>query len=175
MAQGINMPRGLILALIGGVVAACAGGLQSAVAEDIPSNVAEETFFETRIRTVLAGTCGKCHGAEVQSGGLRLDSREALLKGGEHGPAVMPGDAEGSLLLRALKHDDDQPVQMPPERPLAEDVIADLTSWVAGGAKWPVKVVEPLASPTAHWAFRPLRMLPCRRIRRAGAASRSIG
>src|SRR5205823_11784026 len=63
-----------------------------------------ETFFELKVRPVLAGRCFKCHGGDKVSSGLRVDSREALLKGGERGPALVPGNAERSVLLRALRH-----------------------------------------------------------------------
>src|SRR5438105_2342424 len=63
-----------------------------------------EAFFEARIRPVLADTCFKCHGGAKTSHGLRVDSRAALLEGGESGPALKPGDPDGSLLLRAMRH-----------------------------------------------------------------------
>ena len=85
------MPRGLI-ALLVGVVAAIVGPL-AAPAEEVTPGGADETFFETRIRPVLSGTCVECHGPDVASGGLRLDTRDGLLKGGDRGPAVVPGDA----------------------------------------------------------------------------------
>ncbi len=65
-----------------------------------------EAFFELKIRPVLAGTCVKCHGPTKASGGLRLDSREAMLKGGEGGPAVVPGDPKSSRLIQAVEHAD---------------------------------------------------------------------
>lgn len=154
------MPRRYVLVLSGGFVLVCAGSLHAAVGQETAPDRAEETFFETRIRPVLVEACVQCHGPDVASGELRLDSREALLKGGEHGPAVVPGDAEQSLLILALKHDDDQPVQMPPEEPLSNEAIADLTAWIAAGAKWPVTEAVAPDSPTAHWAFQPLADVP---------------
>src|SRR6266478_1491510 len=62
----------------------------------------DDTFFERKIRPILAGTCFKCHGGERTSAKLRVDSREALLKGGRSGPAMTPGDPEKSLLIRVL-------------------------------------------------------------------------
>src|SRR5690349_4580956 len=72
-----------------------------------------ETFFERAVRPTLAGTCFPCHGGKKTSGGLRVDSREALVKGGESGPAIVPGDPGKSLLLRAVRHADDVS-EMPP-------------------------------------------------------------
>src|SRR5947209_733677 len=93
-----------------------------------------ETFFELKVRPVLAGSCVKCHGAAKASGGLRLDSREAMLKGGENGPAVVPGDPENSPLVQAVRHDDES-FKMPPDKPLPEAARADLAAWVAAGAR----------------------------------------
>ena len=59
----------------------------------------DDSFFESKIRPVLAGTCLRCHGGQKVSGKLRLDSRESLLKGGASGPAVVPGNPDGSLLI----------------------------------------------------------------------------
>src|SRR5690606_22003016 len=148
--------RRYILVLFGGFVSVCAGSLHTAVGQETAPDRAEETFFETRIRPLLAEACVQCHGPDVASGELRLDSREAMLKGGEHGPAVVPGDAEQSLLILALQHDDDQPVQMPPEEPLKDEAIADLSAWIAAGAKWPVTDAVDPDSSKSHWAFQPL-------------------
>src|SRR4051812_1590457 len=68
-------------------------------------------FFETRIRPVLASNCYECH-TEQRNGGLRLDSRDALLKGGRRGPAIVPGDPDKSLLIQAVRQTDDK-LRMP--------------------------------------------------------------
>lgn len=117
----------------------------------------ENTFFETKIRPVLAQSCVKCHGPTKASGGLRLDTREAILKGGDSGPAVMPGDVESSLLVTAIQHKDGESLQMPPDKPLRAEVVSDLTRWIASGAKWPA--VSPASGMTGndHWAFRPIQ------------------
>src|SRR4051812_14719647 len=69
-------------------------------AQTAPADSAD--FFESKIRPVLANNCYNCHG-NSQLGGLRLDSRDGLLKGGKTGPAIVPGDAENSLLIRAIQ------------------------------------------------------------------------
>jgi hypothetical protein len=115
-----------------------------------------EAFFELKVRPVLAGTCVKCHGATKASGGLRLDSREAMLKGGDDGPAVMPGDPKHSRLIQAIEHAD-KSLEMPPNKLLPEAVRADLSAWVADGAKWPK--AGPSGRTIAgqkHWSFEPL-------------------
>jgi hypothetical protein len=116
-----------------------------------------EAFFETRVRPLLSASCLKCHGEAKQSAGLRLDSRAAMLAGGDSGPAIEPGNAEGSLLVAAVRHADDA-LKMPPNGPLTKAQVADLAAWVAAGAPWP-KAAAASAPITAeaHWAFAPLR------------------
>jgi hypothetical protein len=112
-------------------------------------------FFERRIRPLLADSCLKCHGPEKQWAGLRLDSREAILAGGESGPAVIPGDPEGSLLIRAVRHADDAP-KMPEEGQLSESQIRDLEAWVKSGAFFPNSDSGNQRSRDPnHWAFQP--------------------
>ncbi len=94
-------------------------------------------FFENRIRPVLVASCYDCHstkeGAKLK-GGLALDSRDGLLRGGESGPAIVPGSPEDSLLIDAIRHDG---LEMPPEKKLTEKVIADFVAWVKMGAPDP--------------------------------------
>ena len=66
--------------------------------------LADVEFFESRIRPVLVAECYECHDAKKQKGDLRLDYRDGLLKGGEEGPAIVPGDAKKSLLLQSINH-----------------------------------------------------------------------
>ncbi|SIO35193.1 Planctomycete cytochrome C [Singulisphaera sp. GP187] len=119
-------------------------------------DAASESFFELKVRPVLASTCVKCHGAKKASGGLRLDSREAMLAGGENGPALVPGDPEGSLLIQAVRHADES-LKMPPTKPLQKTVQDDLVAWVAAGAPWPKAAAAKPIEGQAHWAFEPLR------------------
>ncbi|MEO2016708.1 MAG: PSD1 and planctomycete cytochrome C domain-containing protein [Fuerstiella sp.] len=91
-------------------------------------------FFETNIRPLLHSRCVKCHGENEQKGGLRLDSRESLLKGGESGPAAVTGKPAVSLLLEAVRYES---FEMPPDKPLSEDEIADLETWIRNGGTWP--------------------------------------
>ncbi|MEJ7594452.1 MAG: DUF1549 domain-containing protein [Planctomycetaceae bacterium] len=89
--------------------------------------------FEKHIRPLLVRHCYECHSAassEVK-GGLRLDYRDALLKGGESGPAIVPGSVSESLLLAAVKHEG---LEMPPGKKLSESEIRDLSDWIAQGA-----------------------------------------
>ena len=85
---------------------------------------------------LLERTCLRCHGEEKQKSGLRLDSREAALKGGESGAALVPGKPADSLLLQLVRHTDaDRP--MPPKEKLLDSEIAHLERWIEEGAPWP--------------------------------------
>jgi hypothetical protein len=130
----------------------------------------EIEFFETHVRPVLADHCYKCHSttAHKVKGKLRVDSLEALLKGGESGPAVVPGKPEKSLLIKAVNHDPAADLEMPPKEKLTDSAIADLTAWIKSGATWPVEKSTPAvarevdsrpefeAAGKKHWAFKPL-------------------
>jgi hypothetical protein len=116
-----------------------------------------EAFFEAKIRPALAAYCIECHGPIKASGGLRLDSRDAVFKGGESGPAVVAGDIASSLLTIAIKHDENALLQMPPKQPLPAHVVADFNTWIARGAKWPERLSAPIISEKQHWAFLPLK------------------
>jgi hypothetical protein len=137
------------------------------VATSARTDADEDTaFFESRIRPVLVEHCYKCHSgrAKAPKGGLRLDSREALLRGGEGGPAVVPGKPDDSLLLKALSHGGDV-AEMPPDEKLPDRVIADFRRWIALGLPDPRKespaVTKPAGSDVASgsdaWSFRPPR------------------
>ncbi len=112
-------------------------------------------FFELNIRPVLASMCFKCHGGETTSGGLRVDSREALVAGGERGPAILPGKPQDSLLVQALRHEAAD-VQMPPDEPLAKATIDAFSTWIASGAEWPAGSASDPFRGGKHWAFQPL-------------------
>ncbi|MFO0875843.1 MAG: DUF1549 domain-containing protein [Gemmataceae bacterium] len=114
-------------------------------------------FFERDIRPLLVAQCQKCHGTTKQQASLRVDSREALLRGGDSGPALVPGQPNQGTLLAAVKHVGD--TRMPPRGKLTDAQIAALTRWVADGAPWPkdATVTKPAIAPEKHWAFQPIR------------------
>ncbi|MFN0110696.1 MAG: PSD1 and planctomycete cytochrome C domain-containing protein [Blastocatellia bacterium] len=115
----------------------------------------QEEFFETRIRPLLATNCFACH-TSAESGGLRVDSREALLKGGNSGAALVPNRPEASLLLKAIAHTHDR-LKMPKGKPkLKDDEIASLSQWIKDGAVWP-KTSKPQTASSKHWAYQPIR------------------
>ncbi len=120
-------------------------------------------FFEKRVRPLLVAHCQKCHGADEQKGGLRLDSRAAILAGGDSGPAIVPGKIDEGLLLDAVAYGD--LFQMPPSGKLQAAEIETLREWVSAGAAWPAedaKAAAPkgagfdLAERAKHWAFQGL-------------------
>src|SRR5580704_1105111 len=89
-------------------------------------------FFEKHVRPVLVDNCYKCHSAtsEKLKGGLLLDTRDGMLKGGDTGPCLVPGDPEKSLLIKAVRYTD-KDLQMPPkDKRLSDGKIADLVAWV---------------------------------------------
>ncbi|MCH2179986.1 MAG: PSD1 and planctomycete cytochrome C domain-containing protein [Mariniblastus sp.] len=94
-------------------------------------------FFENKVRPLLVEKCHECHGtdAEPLEGGLSVMSREALLNGGETGPAIVPGHPEDSLLIGAINYD--EVYEMPPDTKMSEEDIAVFEKWVEMGAPWP--------------------------------------
>lgn len=121
-------------------------------------------FFETKIRPLLAENCYECHGKEKQKHDLRLDNLGYILQGGASGPALVPGDPEGSLIYQAITHQHPE-FQMPlrKEDKLSDGEIADIRKWIAMGAPWPQnEVIEPrkpgefTAEERAWWSFQPL-------------------
>ncbi|MEI7683589.1 MAG: PSD1 and planctomycete cytochrome C domain-containing protein [Planctomycetota bacterium] len=125
-------------------------------------------FFEKKIRPVLAESCYSCHSANSKKvkGGLKLDRREDILKGGETGPALVPGSPEKSRIIEAV-HFTNPDLQMPPKGKLADAAIADLTTWIKNGAKWPATPNAPSAKAAEgfdlekrkreHWSWQPIR------------------
>jgi mono/diheme cytochrome c family protein len=135
---------------------------------------AGEEFFETKIRPLLAEHCHTCHGPTKQKGGLRLDSRAAILKGGESGPALFPDKPDESRIIQAVRYNGEP--QMPPKCKLADDQIAALSAWVKMGAPWgkaadehrtrePQSVIRP--SPSQHWSLAPIERPPLPQVRHA--------
>jgi cytochrome c553 len=123
-------------------------------------------FFERRIRPVLAEHCYSCHGPDPaqRKGGLRLDTRDGLRRGGHSGPALVPGDSDASLLIEAVRYTNPD-LEMPPKgKRLERQQVLDLEAWVTVGApdprtsEAPRAASEPydFAQARAHWAFQPV-------------------
>jgi cytochrome c553 len=111
-------------------------------------------FFESHIRPVLVTHCLECHGEKKQESNLRLDSRVAVIKGGELGPAAVPGKPAESHLVQAVRREGE--LQMPPVAPLKAEEVAALTKWVEMGLPWPEKsaVIRADDAWRSHWAFQ---------------------
>jgi hypothetical protein len=105
------------------------------------SSAEPEDQFEKQIRPLLIEKCHKCHSGGMTKGGLRLDSRESALKGGESGPAVVPGKPEESILMKAVHHQDG--LAMPPNGKLSDVQIVALETWIKSGAVWPGASAKP--------------------------------
>jgi cytochrome c553 len=136
-------------------------------------------FFEKRVRPVLVDHCYRCHSADAPRvrGGLRLDSRAALLAGGDSGPALTPGDPDASLLLEAVRYTNVD-LQMPPKGRLTDAAIADLADWVSQGAAWPETTLTMPHGPAeqpfnlearrqTHWSWQPIARAPPPSVRNA--------
>jgi hypothetical protein len=143
-------------------------------------------FFEKRIRPLLIENCFECHADDQHEGGLRLDSRAAILSGGDSGPAIQLDSPRKSLLLEAIGYKPDAVVQMPPDGKLPDRAIAELTRWVGSKAPWPGTRPTPMPDGTSrenpapggdpaeelsveqlysaeqlqHWAFQPVMQSP---------------
>jgi mono/diheme cytochrome c family protein len=100
----------------------------------------QKVFFEKGVKSVLAENCFGCHGTEKQKSELRLDSLEAMLKGGKRGPAIKPGDAGGSLIIQAITQAGE--LKMPPDKQLDASTLGILVKWVEMGAPWPQQAAE---------------------------------
>ncbi len=138
---------------------------------------ADAEFFEGQIRPLLIARCYKCHGDMLEpKGGLSLTSRDAILAGGESGPAAVPGKPHESLLIGAIHYDG---LEMPPEgdrlKPLQ---VAALERWVERGLPWPKNDLTTLArirlaaeqsqidaARQSHWAFQPVANPPLPDVR----------
>src|SRR5262245_18614305 len=135
--------------------------LPASATEDRKVDPSVIEFFENQVRPLLVKQCISCHGEGQQFSSLRVDSREALLKGGNRGPAIIPGDATLSLLAKAVRHEG---LKMPMGSKLTPEEIGAIEKWINLGAPWPSANVASAASAPGfyekikkeHWAFQPL-------------------
>ncbi len=145
-----------------------------------------DEFFEKKIRPVLATNCYACHASKMKSpmGGLVLDTKSGLLKGGDSGPAIVPGKPAESLLLRVMRYSD--PVlKMPPAGKLPDAVLADFEQWIAAGAPDP-RTETPAETTVAKrrgidfdkgrqwWAFQPVREIAAPSVKQAAWARTKV-
>ncbi len=113
--------------------------------------------FAREVRPILQAHCYECHGEEKRKSGLRLDIKSEALKGGDnHGPDILPGNAQDSPLIHFITTDDEDKL-MPPDGKLSAQEIALISRWITEGAVWPEGVdTAQLEDKTDHWAFKPL-------------------
>jgi hypothetical protein len=130
-------------------------------------------FFESRVRPLLADRCYECHSTKAAKlkGNLLLDTREGTRKGGDQGPAFVPGDPDRSLLVQAVRWDHDD-LKMPPKKKLAREEIAVFEEWIRRGAPDP-RTATPaggvdVAKARRHWAFQPVKDPPVPAVRAKG-------
>ena len=150
---------------------ACICTLEMALAAATPEFSADDLdFFERRVRPVLIDRCYPCHShqSEKLKGGLYMDSREGLLKGGDSKAVLVPGRPDESPLISAVRYAD-QELQMPPKGRLPDQQISDLTEWVRRGAPWPTDPPPADTAPkkkssfdlakrlSTHWAWKPIQ------------------
>jgi hypothetical protein len=160
-------PQPVAFAVILGVLGL--GAFQCPLAAVEPAESAERfAFFEKHIRPVLVEHCYGCHSEEARKegklkGGLFLDTRAGLLRGGDSGPALVAGKAPDSLLVRAVRWEDAD-TQMPPKKKLPPELISHLEQWIAMGAPDPREGAAGtarrqinIAEGREHWAFKPLK------------------
>jgi hypothetical protein len=115
----------------------------------------EIVFFEENIRPVLSQQCYSCHSSKIEDikGGLSLDSKEGVLKGGESGPVIVVGNPDQSLLIKALEHSD---LQMPPDKKLPDNIINNFKTWIKNGAIDPRNSANQKEMDTSYWSYQPV-------------------
>lgn len=150
----------LRLQLLATIALMVGGPVLAAPGDDDPASV---EFFEKKIRPVLVNKCYKCHSTsgKKSQGGLLLDTREGIRRGGESGHAVVPGDLSDSLLIEAIRYDG---LEMPPDEQLPDAVIADFEHWVRSGAadprtgkSAPIRREIDFDRAREFWAYQPVR------------------
>lgn len=127
---------------------------------------ADIEYFESNVRPILAERCYECHGPDEQESNMRLDHITFVLKGGDFGPALVPGDAAESNMVEGINWIDPE-FQMPPKKKLSDSEIETLTGWIKMGAPWPDEPLPEAASSVEefdlakrkneHWAWQPIR------------------
>ena len=147
-----------------------------AAADEDRDQQADVAFFERRIRPLLVRRCYECHSgsAKILKGGLRLDTRAGILRGGDSGPVVVAGQPEESLLIEAVRYENGA-IQMPPGGKLSEREIALLEGWVARGAPLPNQEAENSVTRSGidfeagrrFWSFQPPQRIAPPRVRAA--------
>jgi Protein of unknown function (DUF1549)/Protein of unknown function (DUF1553)/Planctomycete cytochrome C len=139
------------------ILAGCTSttSIKAAEARNLPSPVNRKVDFNKDIQPLLSKNCYECHGPEKQKGGLRLDQKDAALKGGDTGPILMAGKSAESLLIQVVTGTKEDIARMPKKKePLSDDQIGILRAWIEQGADWPDTAVATKGKDwKKHWAF----------------------
>jgi mono/diheme cytochrome c family protein len=138
------------------ILAGCtfASSVQAAEAPKLPPPASRKVDFANDIQPLLAKTCYECHGPEKQKGGLRLDLKDAALKGGDTGPVLVTGKSADSLLIQVVTGAKEDIARMPKKRdPLSDEQIGTLRAWIDQGADWPETAITKRKDWKKHWAF----------------------
>jgi hypothetical protein len=166
--HGANHPCGArdrfglpLAALLVAVAAAAARAIPARGGDEAakpPAARSQRVDFSRHVWPILEASCHHCHGPDEQQARLRLDARAIVMAGGNSGPAVIPGDADASLLVQRLVGHGTE-VRMPSDSdPLDEAEIAVIRRWIEQGADWPEGVGSPATEVPRHWAYvRPVR------------------
>lgn len=153
-------------AFCGPAAARAEDGLDAVAHSNTSPTATELEFFERKVRPLLVEHCYSCHsaGAEKLQAGLQVDSRAALLRGGDSGAAIVPGDISESLLIESVRYES---YEMPPKGKLADEDIGTLERWVELGAPWPEEpdtqgetsraTFDLQQRAAEHWAWQPLK------------------
>lgn len=107
---------------------------------------ASPQFYTQKVRPIFDANCASCHEGKNHRGGLNIDTRAGLLKGGHDGAVIVPGDPANSLLVKLIRHEGpkDDPMPMPPKKPKISDAdIAVVSQWIAAGAVMPDTPAQP--------------------------------
>jgi hypothetical protein len=119
---------------------------------------AADPDFTRDIEPLLSRHCLPCHGDRKQESGLRLDHPDPAARGGDHGPAIVPGNPDGSILLQVLRGTHADLARMPYRKDaLAPAEVELLTAWIQAGAPWPATTAAPVDAGRSHWAFTPFQ------------------
>ncbi len=140
--MGTRLRMGVaILPVVGLALAIGTGVDRHPVTVQAASNPSQPAYYTENVQPIFQANCYRCHGAGNHRGGLNMDTRDALLKGGHHGTAIVPGQPAGSLLVRLIRHEGpaDDPMNMPPDpKPKISDAnIATVEAWIKAGAVMP--------------------------------------
>src|SRR5262249_2258793 len=160
-SRGRRMRSALLACVLLPASALAASAPPAGPAPRAPS-AADVAFFERSVRPLLVSRCQSCHSSATKKrGGRLLDSGPAILRGGDSGPALVPGDVQKSLLVQAVRHEHDT-LRMPPAKKLSPREIADLEEWVRRGAPFPAPEGGARAGGIdidkgrTFWSFQPL-------------------